>query len=310
MSTISASLPVIPQSWHVAGNSLYRTHESDEAILDDPRGFLHVWEEPQRRAKYIVGMDPTVGITGWSRALRREGDHKIDNAAIEVYRIDALKRLIVKDGKPVIDPYTKIAQFVWRDLQVAEYFAPIDSVESARVVNVIGRIYAGEDDDQAELIYESYPGPGVLTTQELLRLGYGNLWHWEYIATSVAEETRTIGWQSTPRSQQLLWARARRHLMSGQAKIMSPWLLDEYRNLVIDPERMRAVAASGAHDDMVQASDMCFWAGHKWAYDAERTDQTVTETPDVDWQRRAPVLGEEHVNYKEAWSAAVDNWDV
>ena len=298
----------IPQSWHVGGNRLLRTYESDESIIDDPRGFLHVWEEPIPGAKYIMGLDPTLGITGWSRQLRREGDNKTDNAAIEVYRVDALKRLILKDGKPVIDPATKIPQFVWRDLQVAEYFAPIDSTESARVANVVGRIYAGDEEDQCELIYESFPGPGVLSTQELLRLGYGNLWHWEYIATSVAEETRTIGWQSTPRSQQLLWARARRHLLSYQVKILSPWLLDEYRNLVIDPERMRAVASSGAHDDLVQSSNMCFWAGHKWAYDAERTEQQVTETADVDWQRRAPTLGDDHIGYRESWSNAVDNW--
>ncbi len=192
---------------------------------------------------------------------------------------------------------------------MAEYAAPVDAVEAARVVNVLGRIYAGDAEDQCELIYESWPGPGVLTTQELLRLGYANLWQWEYIADSIAEPTGRFGWRSSLQTQRLLWTRARRHLMGRHAKILSPWLLAEYRDAVIDVDKMRAMAAYGSHDDRVQAASMNFWGAHRWVYDPERTDEPVTETAEVDWQRRAPVLGEDWASPREVWANAVDNWE-
>lgn len=296
------------QAFHVSGSSLSRAVESDESIASDPRGIVHVWEEPRQHARYIIGCDPSVGITGWRRDLATDGDHKTDNSAIEVFRVDALKVPVLKDGQPEIDPVTKAPRFYYRDLQVAEFFAPCDAVEIARIANILGRIYAGDQDDQALLIHESYPGPGVLTTQELLRLGYANLWYWEHIADSAAEQTQSIGWHSNINTQKILWYRSRRHLLERRACVQSPWLLAEYANAVIDIEKMRARAAYGFHDDMIQAANMAFWAGHAWTYDPERTWEPVTSTPNVDPQRSAPVLGE-YRSYKELWSDAVDGWD-
>ena len=212
------------ESYYVSGNSLKRTLESVESIVNDPRGLVHVWEEPLSYARYIIGCDPSVGITGWRRDLSTDGDNKTDNSAIEVYRVDALKSPILKDGQPEIDPITKAPRFLYRDLQVAEFFAPVDAVEAGRICNLIGRIYAGDQDDQAELIYEAYPGPGVLTTQELLRLGYMNLWYWETIADAAAEPTKAVGWHSNVNTQKVLWYRARRHLLERRVKIQSQWL--------------------------------------------------------------------------------------
>lgn len=295
-------------SYFVSGNSLLRSSELEPSINDDPRGLVLMWEEPKGHAKYIMGCDPTEGITGWSRGTRIEGDHKTDNGVIQVWRVDAFKRPVLKDGKPDIDPITKTPRFYYQDLQVCEFAAPCDPVEIARIANVIGRIYAGDADDQCEFIFESYPGPGILTLQELLRLGYGNLWQWETIAGDVAEATSHIGWRSWRESQRLLWTRARRHLLNDNAYVNSPWLLAEYSNAVVNLETMRAKAAYGYHDDRIQTASMCFWAGHRWTYDPERTSEMVTEKPLVDWQSVAPVLGEYH-SYKDAWSDAIDNWD-
>ena len=306
----SSYLPT-PATYHVSGNSLleYVGVESERDMLEDGRGIVHVWEPPIAQARYIMGGDPTVGITGWTRSSRIEGDHKIDNGAIEVFRVDAIKRpLFLEDGSPDIDPITKIHRFRYADLQVAEYFAPIDAVEFARVLNVLGRVYAGDANDQCECIFESYPGPGVLTLQELLRLGYGNLWQWEIIADGSAEPTTHIGWRSWKESQRLLWYRARRHLMEKRLQIQSPWLLEEYRNAVSDPEKMRARAAYGAHDDLLQVASMCFWASHKWTYEAERTWEAVTETPTYDPQRFAPTMDGDQRGYRERWADAIDSW--
>lgn len=301
-------MPTYPDKLYVAGSSLFQSIESDEAIDDDPRGIFLMWEEPQPHAKYIMGLDPTVGITGWNRALRHEGDKKTDNAAIEIFRVDALRSPVMKDGRMDIDPITKQPKFLYRDLQVGEYAAPCDAAEIAQIANVLGRIYAGDAEDQCELIGEFYPGPGILTLQELLRLNYMNLWQWQTIGGSVAEDTTLYGWRSYGESQRMLWYRARRHLMGRRAKVQSKFLLDEYSNAVVDVQKMRAAAAYGSHDDRIQAASMCFWAGHKWEYDPERSYEPVTEAPVIDYQRLGPGLGERN-SYKDAFAEAMDGWE-
>jgi len=300
---------MITRPFHVSGNSLLPFSDSEESLQADPRGIVWMFEEPIPQAQYIMGCDASVGITGWSRATSTDGDHKIDNGAIEIFRVDAIKRLLtLKDGSPDIDPVTKLQKHIYRDLQVCEFAAPVDAVDIARVANVLGRIYAGNAEDQCELILESYPGPGMLTLQELMRLGYMNLWQWERIADGVAEQTPRIGWYSGRETQKILWYRSRRHLMERKAKVLSPWLLDEYRSAVIDMSKLRGVAGGGAHDDRMQAANMAFWAGHQWTYDPERTNEPVTLSPAIEPQRMAPVLGE-YKSYRDAWVDAVEEWE-
>lgn len=302
---------VLPTHWNVGHNSVDLNNEDIKSVLNDPRGILHVWEPPLEYGQYIMALDPTHGITGWSRYTRLDGDHKTDNAAIEIYRVNALQNVVIdpETDKPKIDKATGRPEFVLCDLQVAEWFAPVDPVEAARVANILGKIYCGNADEQCELIYESYPGPGILTTQELLRVGYRNLWEWEYIADSVAESTGKLGWRSSETSQRMLWIRSKRHLLSRRVKINSPWLLAELRDAVLDPNKMRGVAASGVHDDLLQASSMAFWAGHKWAYDIEHTPQIATQiAPTVDWQRMAPEFGRDKVSARDQWRDLVDSW--
>lgn len=305
-------MSTFPQALWVSDSHVEPCIESWEEIAADPRGLLLMWEPPRKECKYIMGMDSAEGITGWTRATRAEGDHKVDNGVIEIFRPDGLREPIMEmndAGQKVqkVDPITKRPQWHYCDVQVAEFAAPCDAVEIARVANVLGRIYAGDAEDQCELIWEAWPGCGMLCTQELLRLGYGNLWNWEYIS-DIAEETQRLGWRSTRESMKLLWYRARRHLMSRNVLIRSKWLLEEYANAEIDLEKMRARAAYGYHDDRFMAANLAFWGGHKWVYDPERTDEPVTTTPEIDFQRYAPTLGDE-LNYADWKSGALDGWD-
>ncbi len=176
----------LPPSLYLPDGSGIREHteESWEEIERDPRGILFMWEARKRGAKYIIGMDSSEGITGWSRATRTADDYKVDNGVIEVFEIAGQRTPLWKEDAngnkiPDVDPITRQQRIHFRDVQVAEFAAPCDAVEIARIANIIGRIYAQDDEDQAELIWESWPGCGMLTTQELLRLGYGNLWRWE-----------------------------------------------------------------------------------------------------------------------------------
>lgn len=302
-----------PTALFVGGSSIKLYEREDwREIERDPRGLLLMWDPPRKGRKYCMSCDPTVGRTGWNRATRFDGDHKIDNGVIEIFAIDAIKEPLYReqDGNRVldIDPVTRQQRYLYRDLQVAEFAAPCDAVEIARIANVLGRIYAGEEDDQCLFIYESHPGPGMMTTQELLRLGYGNLWMWETFADGAAESTRAIGWHSTPRSQQILWYRAQRHLVGRKAIVRSKFLLEEYANAEIDQDKMRAKAAYGSHDDRMQAASQGFWAGHEWTQDVERVDEPVTMVLVSDYQRIAPTL-DEHSSYAEWRENSTADWD-
>jgi hypothetical protein len=305
-------MSVFPRALHVGDSSIEDyTAEPWEEIDRDPRGLLLMWEPPRKNCKYIMGLDSAEGITGWTRGTRADGDHKTDNGVIEVFRPDGVAEpLFIQEGGkkiPDIDPITKRQRMLYRDVQVAEFAAPCDAVEIARVANVIGRIYAGDEEDQCELIWESWPGCGILVTQELLRLNYGNLWHWEYI-DSVAEETNRLGWRSTRESQKILWYRSRRHLMNRKAIIRSKYLLDEYSNAEIDLDKMRARAAYGYHDDRFQAANMCFWAGHKWTYEVDSSHIEVRDSPLVDYQRSALTL-DDYESFGDWRARVVAEWD-
>jgi hypothetical protein len=290
-------------AFHVGQTNLIENKESDRDLVNDPRGVVWMFEPPMPDAHYVIGCDPTVGITGWNRSMRTKEDHKVDNAAIEVFRIGAVPRIVMKGDKPEIDSFTKKPKIIMADKQVCEFAAPVDAVETARILCLLGRIYKGDAEEYCELIYEAYPGPGVLTTQELLRLGYSNLWHWEYI-DSEAEETNRIGWRSSRESQKLLWYRARRHLMEKRFQFESPWLIKEYATAETNIDTQRAKAATGFHDDRFQAANMAFWAAHKWTYDPERSPQPVTSSPDINWQTYAPVIGQE----KRSWRDDLADW--
>lgn len=304
---------VFPPGFYLPSGSSVRefTEENQVEIDRDPRGILMLWDIRRRGHKYVAGMDSSEGITGWSRATRQPDDKKTDNGAIVVYDIAALRELCWKteNGKrvPDIDKHTKMQRIHFRDVQVAEFRAPCDAVEIARIANIIGRIFHDDDDEPAELIWESWPGCGMLTTQELLRLGYGNLWHWEYIS-DVAEETDRLGWRSNRESMKLLWYRARRHLMQENAVIRSKWLRQEYADAVIDMDKMRARAAYGGHDDLFMASNLALWAGNRWTYEIESSQEVASdnEAP-KDFQTYAPGIGDDS-SYQSWRESSTEGW--
>lgn len=141
----------------------------------DPRGILWLWETPRRESTYVMGVDVSVGRTGWNRYDRRREDTKIDNGAIEIVRIG-------RYGAP--------------DHQVAEFASPCDPFELGDVANLMGRMFCGSEDDQCKCIIEVHPGPGFGTLQRMLEAGYTNHFRWEYYADSPASQTRglSFGW--------------------------------------------------------------------------------------------------------------------
>lgn len=219
---------------------------SAEPQDDDSRGLVHVWEQPRQNASYVVACDPSYGIAGWDRSLRTEDDLSTDNCAVQVLRC----------GNP--------------NVQVAEYAAPIDAEDAARVVNFLGRMYGGSNDEgEALAIIEVQPGPGLLTQRELINhYGYTNLFLWEHLDKLVTTQTPYYGWYSSRQSRQMLWIRGTRHINSGKVIINSPWLVEEMTDLVQDNFlSFTSRAQWGSHDDRMVAFLLGIWAANRWNFE-------------------------------------------
>ncbi len=252
-------------------------HRISPATTDrkDVRGLLWCWEPPSNTANYIIAVDPTVGIDGWQRSLRAADDVKVDNAAIQVIRVGR-----IEDGK-VITP----------DVQVAEYAAPIDYYQCAEIVNVIGRLYGGANEEgQALAIIEIYPGPGLMVQRELISTwGYQNLYQQPYLDTRVPTLRRgsPFGWVASKQSVRDLWIKGMHHINGKHIKINSPALVEEMADCEPDDSRMAMKAVFGAHDDRVRALLLGLWAAHHWGAGIEWHQTEVDGPAKAPWQASA-----------------------
>jgi hypothetical protein len=251
---------------YTVGSAGKFVHADYEREYDgDPRGFLCIWEPPSKSSLYSMGIDVSVGLSGWNRFSRVKQDRKTDNGAIEVIRCGI-------NGKP--------------DYQVAEYAGPVDPFELGDIANLMGRMYAGTEDDQCKCIIEVHPGPGFGTLQRMLEAGYTNHFRWEYYADSPASQTRTLafGWHASARTNRDLWVKASRHLNLRNVIIRSPWLTEEYADCRMDPAKGMA-ENPGGHDDRVRAMNLAIWQANGWSMNIERTQEVVQSgAPKVDWQ--------------------------
>jgi hypothetical protein len=224
-------------------DSVNQLAPAKDVDMRDPRGIVCLWEKPRRSASYVISVDPTVGKTGWDRVFRTADDKSIDNGAIQVLRIG--------DDK---------------DYQVAEFAAPIDPYELARYVNVLGRLYCGNnDDEQALCIIEVYPGPGFATQRELIeKFGYTNMFVWKYLDSMTPKQTGSLGFYASPKAVRDLWIKGIRHISNKKVVIRSPYLIEELASCRFDAQRQRGEAVGGKHDDRVSSLLMGIWGGHDW----------------------------------------------
>ncbi len=246
----------------------------------DPRGIVWMFEPPNKGAQYCCGVDPTVGRTGWTRYSRVKEDMRTNNGAIEILKIG-------KNGA--------------KDVQVAEYAAPIDAFDLAYVINVLARIYAGIEEDMCKIIIEVFPGPGAGTLQQCLELGATNLFHWEMYGNTAATPTRAMGWHASPRTNRDLWVKAARHMVLQNVIIKSPWLVEELADCRLNLEKDYAENPGGL-DDRVRAFSLALWVANSWSVNIERTTEKISTVPEVDWQKSDLSLDEIH----EGWNTMLD----
>lgn len=245
---------------------------ADDLYDGDPRGIIWLYEPPNPRAKYVMGIDPTQGRTGWNRYFREDDDQLTDNGAIEIIRLGK--------GDPASPGFIP-------DVQVAEFAAPIDPYELADIANILGRMYSGNDEDgQALAIIEVYPGPGGPTQRMLMeKYGYTNLYRWQFLDTgeTSSHSKFDFGWYSTKQSVQHLWTRGLRTIHRKQLVFKSPHLVEEFANCQMDTVKLRGAAASG-HDDRVVAMLLAIWAGHNYTFSMETEKSRVETGPSIEWQ--------------------------
>lgn len=250
---------------------------------EDARGILWQWEPPQKHHAYVMGIDVAVGRTGWNRYDRVKADEQTDNGAIEVVRIG-------RNGMP--------------DVQVAEYAAPVDPFELGDIANMIGRLYAGTEDDQCKCIIEVHPGPGFGTLQRMMEAGYMNHFRWEYYADAPASPTRGVafGWHASNRTNRDLWVKSSRHLNLRNVVVNSPWLAEEYADCRMNMDKQWA-ENPGGHDDRVRAFNLAIWCANGWSMNIERTAEAVTNVKEaVDWQQTD--MGWDEI--REGWATMLD----
>jgi len=247
----------------------------------DPRGIVWIWEEPQANATYVLGCDPTGGITGWDRTLRTQEDAKTDNGAIEVIRV----------GRD-------------RDYQVAEYAAPLDPEDLADVANAMGRLYGGVDEEGQALAIVETNNFGLLTVRRMMNNhGYLNQFIWKYLDSAIPRPTNSVGWYATSKSVPLLWARGARHILRGGLKLRSPWLVEEMADAEIDPEKMWAKAIYGRHDDRLRAILLAVWAAHEWSIDIEsEKTELSTNTDSPEWQASDMSAEAMYEQWEDRWN--------
>jgi hypothetical protein len=222
------------------------------------RGYVWLFESPQPGQVYVIGVDPTFGISGWHPELSTDEDLNTDNAVVSVWRIG-------RDG---------------RDYQVAEYAAPIDVYELAPIINGLGRLYSGNNEmGQAHVILEVYPGPGWPAEQSLIHhYGYLNYYRPRYINTLDYAPTKGIGWEAGPKQVRDLSIFTRKHVNALKPVIRSPWLLSEMQDCQLDPEKFTIHAeGAGIHDDRVRAASLAWFAAHDFNTQVQIPEQSKIE---------------------------------
>ena len=254
----------------------------------DPRGIIWIYEAPDPRATYFMGIDASKGVTGWSRELRTRDDLRTDNGAIEIVR------------KGVGDK---------QDVQVCEYAAPIDPYDLSTYANALGRLYGGSNEDgQCLAIPEVWPGPGLPLLRELInRYGYTNIYVWRYVDSLRPKLTTQLGWTSNEKTTRDLWIRGTRHIVHDRIRIFSPHLIEEMTDCEEDPIKMMGKAIYGKHDDRVRAFLMAVWAAHDWSLEVETVSTFDTHpVSNVNWQASDISVEEMTEQWNEHFSELVE----
>lgn len=227
----SSRLPAleIPPGYGFA--SVHRSLWSD---LQNLYGKLLIWEPPLSTELYVLSADIGDGLG-------------LDRSVCDITRVGTLAR-----------PEEQVAQFV---------SAEVDPIDFAAILDVIGRLYRGSDNQEALAAIECN-NHGLATQSELQRhLGYDNLFIWQYedAADPQRRFSTRVGWYTTQRTRPIILTRYIKKVKSvdpntGRAdyQINSPFTLEELRDFQVPPggaawQAEADPTAEDAHDDCIMS---------------------------------------------------------
>lgn len=249
-------------------------------------GRLLVWEKPDSRALYCLGVDVAQG-------------RGKDRSVIQVLRKGDTKR---------------------PDMQVAEYACDALGPRAfADAVAALGRYYHGEDEEALLVVERNTAGGGDLTLEDLrFRHNYSHLYAQKNLDSSSGIWAATLGWFTGGTSRPKLILALRDAITEGYIQVNSPLTLQEMETFEADTDLAKARARAGECDDRVIALALAYWGAHEsdWlaGEDAHRvrtfdTPLTVAETstdttnsgPRKDFQNTAATTAD-YIEYAERWS--------
>lgn len=242
----------------------------------DPRGLIWMWEPPDPKATYKMGVDTSNGISGWSRYNRVKSDTRVNLSAIEILRA----------GTPIFNK----EQSRWDrtpDVQVCEYAAPVDPFDLAYIANILGRMYHGKNETACTAIIEAYPGPGSVTLPKLMELGYRNIWLSRRDAMVYeAGSHNKLGWKANTQSLQALWLKASRHIIQDMVLMYSPFLVEEFADAIPNVEKGYAESPNNekGHGDRMRAFNLALWAANEWEAGVDQREPVTMDKP-IPWHQ-------------------------
>jgi hypothetical protein len=225
-----------------------------------------------------------VGIPGWHPSLKTEKDTSNDNSALTVWGV-----------------------YKENILQVAEFAAPIEPAEFAKVINAIGRYYAGSDPlKMAHVILEACVGPGPECERALLgKYHYYNYYTERDIQGFDQTNIGKLGWRPSLQSNKDISINARKIMEAKLPIVRSPWLAEELNDAELDTEKWKihVPEGGGQHDDRLRSAMLAWWC----AYGAEITIPTPTIQPEVvpmkgsNWQAMDVSAKEMKQRWNQRW---------
>ena len=204
--------------------------EYPEFVYDE-KGRLTVWDHPEPNKKYLILADVGKGTNEDDPALAEE---KGDN------------------------PSAALIFDISRKTVVARWHGQIDPSDYGRHLFGLGMYY-----NQALIVVESWPGPGISTAAKLADMAYPNLYKRKVWDGKEYVEKDEIGWHQTEASRDDAIAALQFCIRYNKLVARDQMTLDEMYSFIRKPRRagrkVKMEARSGCYDDLVIDMAMAAW---------------------------------------------------
>lgn len=240
MASLDEKLKKTPEVYQIGAS--YRLKRLTEFTFDDTLpalGCFVMWEPPDPRFTYTIGVDPSWGLGQ-------------DRSAIHVLRNGTL---YAKDSQ--------VGEFVCDDINMHD-LTPI--------CYTIGNIYKNITEDMEALMTVECNISDDIVHNLRLKYSYGNIFRWKYYDSIKGMMSNKMGWWTTHRTRPKLINKAMQYIAHEWWEINSPWLINELETIEKLEEHAQIKAASGFFDDMFMAGTLALWSAH----DLEFNDESGT----------------------------------